>query len=191
MQIAKGRLSWSDSYIIVRLQTEKSHKFTQEPLKRAKKRSVSFKHRPADQTGGQPGNEHRRHNPHSADADTGKRGRKGGKEDRTYEIPDAVKFAKPAPPCKEYQHGKCSHNACHVYRGAIAVFTFAIIASLTSALSYHTHFTNIKLKSSMRQRRAGQGHGGLGAISTRKGRKIPGYPNRRVSWASRSWLTER
>ena len=44
-------------------------------------------------------------------------GEKFQREDRVYEIPDSVKYGKPAPPCKEYQQGKCSFSSCHVSGG--------------------------------------------------------------------------
>ena len=39
------------------------------------------------------------------------------RDDRVYEIPESVKYGKAAPPCKDYQQGKCTHQACHVSGG--------------------------------------------------------------------------
>ena len=42
---------------------------------------------------------------------------KGGRDERVYEIPENVKQGKTAPPCKDFQHGRCTHNACHISGG--------------------------------------------------------------------------
>ena len=71
IRVKTGRLAWSNTYEIDRLQTKISHKLPQELA-----RDTVFE--------------------------------KGAKDDRVYKIPSNVKHGKPGPPCKEFQHGKCS-----------------------------------------------------------------------------------
>ena len=74
-RVADGRVAWSNTYEIDRLQGELAHKTL------------------------------------LATAKT------GAKEGGGYELSEELRKAKPAPPCKAYQHGSCTSDGDHVQNG--------------------------------------------------------------------------
>ena len=77
VRVFRGKLVWSNSYEIDRLQTQFSHQYK----------------------------------PESEQADSTQRA------DGAYKMSDALRKAKPGPPCKAYQAGSCTHATDHIING--------------------------------------------------------------------------